>query len=242
MALSKRYQLIMRSLRRQHPDGVNGLRILDVGDYYPTLPVHLHDHGAAVHVLDFDCSEETARTYQERGIQFKPCDLNLIRENPIGLEGNFDIIIWLEVIEHLKCSPKYVFREFSRLLKRGGLLVIGTPNAGRLSSRVRQLMGRHPYMPSLEPFYFGAENFVGHRREYFIHEIDTILKWNGYGIVDRIFFNGSLSDHKKQGWLKSAPYLALTYFFKHMRWIYIALARNTGDGVYEPSSINLKRV
>jgi SAM-dependent methyltransferase len=240
--LSKRYQTIMRVLERCYPKGMRGMKCLDVGDYYPTLPVYLQNQGTSMTVLDFDCLEETSRIYADLGIEFCSCDLNSVRDNSIGLSDGFDLIIWLEVIEHLKCSPKYVFNEFSRLLKPKGLLVIGTPNAGRLSSRLRSLTGRHPYIGSLEPFYFGSENFIGHRREYFPYEIDQMLHWNGYDIVNRIYFNGSIEDHKKQSLLASAPYLALTYLCKSLRWLYIVIARNSGRKPAVPSGIAMKRV
>jgi 2-polyprenyl-3-methyl-5-hydroxy-6-metoxy-1,4-benzoquinol methylase len=243
MPISPRYQAIMDSLEHYTPSsGFSNLKILDVGDYYPDLPVYLAKKGGTVSVLDFDCQVDTQKIYFGFNIKFYSCDLNEVKDVPIPVEDQFDIIIWLEVIEHLKCSPKYIFKEFSRLLKPGGLLVLGTPNAGRLSSRLRCLMGRHPYNPSLEPFYFGAEKFVGHRREYFIQEIDMMLNWNAYDILDRIHFNGTISDHKKKGLLRSAAYLALTFFFKHFRWLYIVIAPNTGGRPFEPTSVKNKRV
>lgn len=227
MILSKRYQIILKHLSEYLPNGLEGLKMLDVGDYYPNLPLYLRNKAAEVSVLDLDAPEITLNLYRKSGIKFISFDLNLTQETPIPIEEKYDIILWLEVIEHLKCSPKYVLKEFDRLLKFGGILVLGTPNAARLSARIRYLLGRNPSMFSIDAFYFGAEKFLGHRREYFIYEIDEILKWEGFTILDPIYYNGSLSDHTKQPWFLTIPYLIISFLFKNLRWLYIPIAQKT---------------
>jgi|GEM_PF-811956 len=54
---------------------------------------------------------------------------------PFGKE-TFDLIFSGEVIEHLS-DPEMVLHQFSRLLKPDGILVLTTPNASRLSNRIR---------------------------------------------------------------------------------------------------------
>lgn len=48
-------------------------------------------------------------------------------------DGSFDAIISTEVIEHLE-NPRAVFREFSRLLRPGGGLLVTTPNQESIRS------------------------------------------------------------------------------------------------------------
>ncbi|MBD1873991.1 methyltransferase domain-containing protein [Nodosilinea sp. FACHB-131] len=60
----------------------------------------------------------------DAAIQWSQADLN----NPLNLEAEiFDVIVSAEVIEHLE-NPRAVAREWSRLLKPGGLLIFSTPN------------------------------------------------------------------------------------------------------------------
>jgi 2-polyprenyl-3-methyl-5-hydroxy-6-metoxy-1,4-benzoquinol methylase len=66
-------------------------------------------------------------------------DLNL----PLDFAGNrFDTVISSEVIEHLE-NPRAVFREFYRVLKPGGILVISTPNQESIRSKISLLTKGH---------------------------------------------------------------------------------------------------
>src|SRR5262245_26281409 len=51
-------------------------------------------------------------------------DLNEPLSRP---DSVFDVIVSVEVIEHLE-NPRAVFREFHRLLRPGGSLIVSTPN------------------------------------------------------------------------------------------------------------------
>jgi SAM-dependent methyltransferase len=63
-------------------------------------------------------------------------DLNL--PLPIA-DAAFDCAVLQEVIEHLE-NPAHVVREFSRILRPGGLWVLTTPNASNVRSRVHFLL------------------------------------------------------------------------------------------------------
>ena len=54
----------------------------------------------------------------------------------------FDAVISTEVIEHLE-NPRAVFREFSRLLKRGGRLLLTTPNQESIRSLASLIVRGH---------------------------------------------------------------------------------------------------
>lgn len=63
-------------------------------------------------------------------------DLN---KQPLPYESNsFDLVTFVEVIEHIECCRR-IIRESYRVLKPGGLLVVTTPNILNLKSRVRYL-------------------------------------------------------------------------------------------------------
>lgn len=57
-------------------------------------------------------------------------------------DSSFDAIISTEVIEHLE-NPRAVFREFSRLLRRGGALLLTTPNQESLRSLASLVVRGH---------------------------------------------------------------------------------------------------
>lgn len=66
----------------------------------------------------------------EGSIRWIQADLN----DPLPLpSGSFDAIVSTEVIEHLE-NPRAVFREFRRLLRPAGTLLLSTPNQESLRS------------------------------------------------------------------------------------------------------------
>jgi SAM-dependent methyltransferase len=107
-----------QELIRQHV--FPGARLLDAGcgrnlEFSRELP-------ASVEVVGIDLAEEIATgnhysPYAVRG------DLGLL---PFPAES-FDLVISRSVIEHLPDPPR-VFREFQRVLKRGGRVILATPN------------------------------------------------------------------------------------------------------------------
>lgn len=93
-------------------------------------------------ILDIGCKNcdlERIFKLHERndvyGIDINPCckdiGVNLIKQDvEKGLpfpESYFDVIIALEIVEHLK-NYAYFFSEVLRALKKGGTLIISTPN------------------------------------------------------------------------------------------------------------------
>jgi len=50
-------------------------------------------------------------------------------------DGSFDVVTQFDVIEHLP-DPKSEIKEMGRVLKKGGLLVLTTPNIGSLAAKI----------------------------------------------------------------------------------------------------------
>jgi 2-polyprenyl-3-methyl-5-hydroxy-6-metoxy-1,4-benzoquinol methylase len=73
------------------------------------------------------------------GIDWMGADLNLPLAVP---EASFDTIVCIEVIEHLE-NPRAVFREFHRVLRPGGAVILTTPNQESLRSLASLVLGRH---------------------------------------------------------------------------------------------------
>jgi 2-polyprenyl-3-methyl-5-hydroxy-6-metoxy-1,4-benzoquinol methylase len=73
------------------------------------------------------------------GIDWIGADLN----HPLGVpEASYDTIVCIEVIEHLE-NPRAVFREFHRVLRPGGAVILTTPNQESLRSLASLVLGRH---------------------------------------------------------------------------------------------------
>jgi SAM-dependent methyltransferase len=67
-----------------------------------------------------------------------------IEQEPLPFRDEFfDVVLSNQVIEHTK-ELFWIFSEIARVLKKGGLAVIGCPNLGSWHNRVALLFGRQP--------------------------------------------------------------------------------------------------
>ena len=90
-----------------------------------------------------------------------------------------DLILFLEVIEHLHTSPGHILRYLFRCLNPGGIIVITTPNAAFLRNRWRQLKGYNPY----ELIREDGSN-PGHFRELTRTELIKYCQQSGFVVIE----------------------------------------------------------
>lgn len=99
-------------------------------------------------------------------------DLN--RKLPFS-DSSFNYITCVEVLEHLK-NPYFTVKEFYRILKSGGLLIITTPNISNVFSRIKFFFTGKFFLFSLE------ERKSGHISPLTDWQLEYILKDNGFSI------------------------------------------------------------
>lgn len=75
----------------------------------------------------------SALGYARMHMGFKPVVCGTAESLPFG-SNNFDVVVALDVVEHLK-NPHYFFREAQRVLKDDGLMVVSTPNPQSLGAK-----------------------------------------------------------------------------------------------------------
>ena len=153
-------------------------RILDIGNSSQTLLFSKAISNAQVDTLGyFDVRypiDESSHHYEY--------DLNdsideeawILPEN-----GTYDIISFLEVIEHLYTSPIPVLGMLREFLSDDGFLVIQTPNAAALWKRVLLLKGRNPY-----ELIRLSRTAPGHFREYTVKELKDYAAQTGFEVVE----------------------------------------------------------
>ena len=100
---------------------------------------------------------------------------NIENDNFPYADGEFDLVIFAEIIEHLLNDPCKVLREIKRVLKPNGTLILTTPNVARLENVARMISGTNIYDP-----YSGYGPYGRHNREYNRHELDQLLRFEGY--------------------------------------------------------------
>lgn len=97
----------------------------------------------AAKVLGMDISSETIKFaqdhYQQKNIRFQACDAS--REIPLPDES-VDVVVSFETLEHVR-NQENMLSEFKRVLKKGGRLVISTPDNDLISGG----------LPSDNPFH-----------------------------------------------------------------------------------------
>lgn len=106
--------------------------ILDFGCGEGAFSQRLKDNGFQVHSSDID--KEQFKATVDKYIHL---DLNKeqISDN---FDIKYDVIIAMEIIEHLENPWKFI-RDIKSLLKPNGLLILSTPNISNFSSRIRFL-------------------------------------------------------------------------------------------------------
>ena len=115
----------------------------------------------------------------------------------------YDLITMFAVIEHLYTSPVQVLGMLRSMVSPGGILVITTPNAAMLMSRVRLLLGSNPF----EQIRLDRTN-PGHYREYTRSELCQMGREAGLEVVETHILNLSST-----GSLQSRAFRALSGLF-----------------------------
>lgn len=153
-------------------------KVLDIGCGDGDYSKRLKDLGFEVIACDMD----KERFQHGKEIEFRYCDIT--KELPFP-DGCFDYILLMEVVEHLR-NPYEVIPEISRIIKKGGMLILSTPNILNLKSRFRFVFeGGYEYFrePPLDQTKNPKEKIFNlHLVPYRYHELEYLLTDNGFKI------------------------------------------------------------
>jgi Methyltransferase domain len=161
-------------------------KILDIGNSFQTILFDSLFQDIQIDTMGFLDSRYTPKR-QSIHIPFDLNDSYYKEKWPKLGEEKYDIILMLEVIEHLYTSPKHVLSCLRTIIKDHGFLVIQTPNAVSLSKRYLMLTGNNPYELIRE-----CRDNPGHFREYTRKEICGLGYVSGFdicGIHTKNYFN-----------------------------------------------------
>ncbi len=86
--------------------------------------------------FDVRCCDLYTEIFRLRGVEIKRGDLSGVLPYE---EGEFDYVTCVEGIEHIE-NPQQAVREFHRLLRPGGHLIVSTPNILNVEERVKWLL------------------------------------------------------------------------------------------------------
>jgi glycosyltransferase involved in cell wall biosynthesis len=120
--------------------GVEEKKILELGVGDASLTRRLKGHGARVDGVESDqVYIDLAKPFCEKIISG---DLNKIET--LNLDGDYDIIVAADILEHL-INPEYVLSKLKTHIKKDGLLVVSLPNVANAYVRFSLLFGRFNY-------------------------------------------------------------------------------------------------
>ena len=163
---AKRYAHLLNTVAAHNPAP---LAALDIGPGFQTTLLHDAFPALEIDTLGGGFVPDFARRHHE----FDLNDFHYPERDP-GL-AKYDLILFCEVIEHLYTMPETVLTRLRPHLRRGGALIVQSPNAVQWRHRVRMALGRNPYdriIPSR----------MGHYREYTAAELRQIAAAAGFAV------------------------------------------------------------
>lgn len=119
----------------------------------------------------------------EKGFDIRKYDLN---EGLPFKQSSFDVVIGLEVLEHLY-NPYEMMKEIKRVLKPNGYAIISMPNTASIFSRIGQVYEKrldnldiywHHYQPSIISIRNLVSKELGIEREIFLSSFRRLRVFN----------------------------------------------------------------
>jgi len=163
---------LVQSARLLDPYLKKGSRILDIGGYTGDLKGYLPEE-IDYWVADFD--RDALGIAEKKGARIK--QVNLDEEDlPFG-QAEFDAVVCLEVLEHLK-DPRRHLEKMREVVKKDGVVLISLPNENTLYHRLRSLLGfgpdsfafrsfKHLHLPTISQSRFLVSEFFEIKREVY---------------------------------------------------------------------------
>lgn len=203
-------RLILDLAARLNGAGTPMRKMLDVGPAHQTLLLEQLFPDAQIDTLGF-LDQRYALKRQTVHIHFDLNDTFDREKWPIPDGEKYDIIVLLEVIEHLYTSPRLIFAYLKEILQPHGLIVTQTPNAVSLGRRIKVLAGRNPYDLIRE-----SRTNPGHFREYTSKEMCQLAEAAGLALVEAHtinYFNNKGLPSRISGFLPASFRDGMTHVF-----------------------------
>lgn len=129
-------------------------------------------------------------------------------EDTFPYEGKADIIIMLEVIEHLN-NPWLALKNISSVLNEGGYLILSTPNPTWSGSRLSLLRNGYLDMFKRQDLELNHHVFIGWR-----HIVERVIKDNGFSQIEFKLLGKSTSLFAYPFWGLKLPFRLLFRLIK----------------------------
>jgi SAM-dependent methyltransferase len=179
-----------------------GAKVLDLGSGAGAWAQRLYDASYSVTACDLEAPTNRF------DFPWQVVDLNRNFGEALG-QAQFDAVSLVEVIEHLE-NPRHVLRQIKSLVKRGGVVLLTTPNASGLYSRMRFFFTGQMAMFTDGAYAIGS----GHITPLTVWQLEKVFGENGMKVLERRFHDApffpprSLGDIAKiVAWLVFRPFM-----------------------------------
>jgi O-antigen biosynthesis protein len=153
-------------------------KVLDIGCSSGYIAKELTRKNCSIIGIEVDeTSAEAARKYCDEVVV---ADVETIKELHFP-EKSFDVLIFSDVLEHLK-RPDLVLMNFKKYLKPEGFAIASIPNIARFEYRTRMLLGKFTYEKG------GIMN-RGHLRFFTLKTAKELFESSGY-TIGKIYYTG----------------------------------------------------
>lgn len=166
------------------PDGTGRLLEIGANPYYTTLLLKLftrYELSLTNYFDDADPGRTQNATYEDGGVThetgFTYVPANVERDRFPFDDAVFDVALFCEVIEHMQMDPLHALSELNRVTRRGGTLILTTPNVARLENVSAMLAGHNLYDQYSKYGPYGR-----HNREYLVSEMRRLLEHAGFAV------------------------------------------------------------
>lgn len=178
---------IIRS-RLSHIPFTPNARVLDVACGISTLGKTFSNN-----VYGFDINSESEKIAKKNGITFIYGNVEKKWNYP---SNYFDIVIASHIIEHVR-NPDFLVLEAKRVLKKGGILIIGTPNLSAWFNRIFLLFGIQPFFTEVSTFdktlglkftriFTPSRNPLGHLRLFTYGALYDLLEFHDFSVTKSV--------------------------------------------------------
>jgi SAM-dependent methyltransferase len=210
-------------------------------DHYLNTLSFIQDDDLKSHILEIGCAPgHFSVLLKLLDVNFSALDIDPSRVQPIWdkydiavdtvdiekdalpyASDSFDLIIFAEILEHLRLNPLHALREIYRVLKPGGRILLSTPNITP-SLRLRFLFGgRYQGNPVKAFKRLERRGHMGHIRLYAIDEVHEFLEYANFRVQSSAYRGSHLVEGRKERLL----YLVYPYKEHFCKRLYVVASK-----------------
>jgi len=230
----KSFERIMQHINEQKLQ--SPCRVLDLG-FFPGTLIRILKHYGGDGIVCCGAGLKLEQAFQDFMSPYaESCDYTNFdpfyskeeKLKPLKYESNsFDVIVATEVFEHL-ISPLEMIQEGARVLRKGGILIMTTPNVSHIGAVVKLILGRSNYERlSRSPMNLQKDEWRGHIRFYDKNELKELFQQSNLAMINHQYYIERGWDHV----VRSFPQ-RMIYFIRNMVWT-IPIYREGHFAVFE---------